>query len=651
MTTIIAQFRVFAIMVALSLVVSACGEPVATDQVGMNALDRGNRAIIPDYGRIDRGMSRQDAMVTPPRDVGVSDQGTTNPEVYIPYGQCPDGVDFVGQVLGSNSASPNGGTPQFLPFERVYNAGIETIYARLPERTGGDDPRPVTVDIDIERATVVATRPKVNVDNSVDTSRGRFWIADGRRTVEVFLALSVREVPSFDVRVGQIISFRAQTIGLYGLRAQIQKASDFILHEDGPAHNSVDAVGAVAIFEPDRPLEGNDIPNLVRVTGLLEGEAQACGGTFFCWAVAGRSNLTYRTEATDLRAGTCVSFVGPVSGFGDTVQLEAFNPDWVRRYQRGAAFEESCLTGSECASGVCISLGDRKFCSMACEFDSDCPARYDCTFNRCLPSFGGVCPEEVTFAGQYQGVDAMAPDGGRLSLAAYPESFEANIATVLAQAPPASSNDPMTVTTEISINGAVVTSTHSVTELIGPDSDRQTPASQSRFTLADGFGSVEVYLDVGGAGATPNFQIRTGMVVSLLATQLDRYQGKAQIRRAVWASHDVNQVAHPEVGVGTNALVSVFEPDRAFRRSDLSRIIRVTGTLEGSGDRCGADSRCWTLNYGYGEPVVVRTANENAFTGACATFTGPLGFYNGSYQLDVVNPSWLIVNDGEDQNP
>jgi hypothetical protein len=176
MTTIIAQFRVFAIMVALSLVVSACGEPVATDQVGMNALDRGNRAIIPDYGRIDRGMSRQDAMVTPPRDVGVSDQGTTNPEVYIPYGQCPDGVDFVGQVLGSNSASPNGGTPQFLPFERVYNAGIETIYARLPERTGGDDPRPVTVDIDIERATVVATRPKVNVDNSVDTSRGRFWI-------------------------------------------------------------------------------------------------------------------------------------------------------------------------------------------------------------------------------------------------------------------------------------------------------------------------------------------------------------------------------------------------------------------------------------------------------------------------------------------
>ena len=329
MTTKIVQFRVFTIIVALSLVVSACGEPVETDQVDMNALDRGSQPIIPDYGRIDRGTARQDAMVAAPRDMGIADQGAPDPALYIPYGQCPDSVDFVGQVLGANSASPNGGTPQFMPFERVYNSGIETIYARLPERTGDDDPRPVTVDLEIERATVVATRPKINFENSVDTSRGRFWIADGRRTVEVFLSLSAREVPSFDVRVGQVISFRAQTIGLYGLRAQIQKASDFILHEDGPAHPSVDRVGAVAIFEPDRPLEGSDIPNLVRVTGLLEGEAQACGGTFLCWALAGRSNLTYRTESTDLRAGTCVSFVGPVSGFGETVQLEAFNPDWV----------------------------------------------------------------------------------------------------------------------------------------------------------------------------------------------------------------------------------------------------------------------------------------------------------------------------------
>ena len=35
---------------------------------------------------------------------------------------------------------------------------IEDVYARLPQRTGSDDPRPVTVEIQIDRATVVATR-------------------------------------------------------------------------------------------------------------------------------------------------------------------------------------------------------------------------------------------------------------------------------------------------------------------------------------------------------------------------------------------------------------------------------------------------------------------------------------------------------------
>ena len=92
--------------------------------------------------------------------------------------------------------------------------------------------------------------------------------------------------------------------------------------------------------------------------------------------------------------------------------------------------------------------------------------------------------------------------------------------------------------------------------------------------------------------------------------------------------------------------IAVFEPDRAFTRTDLNRIVRVTGGLEGDGNRCGGDYRCWTLNYGYGEPVVVRSSDEDASTGACVTFTGPLGFYNGNYQLNAVNPDWLIVNDG-----
>ena len=45
-------------------------------------------------------------------------------------------------------------------------------------------------------------------------------------------------------------------------------------------------------------------------------------------------------------------------------------------------------------------------------------------------------------------------------------------------------------------------------QLIGPDSDRQTPASQSRFTIADAYGSIEVYLDVGGLAQHPTFRFR-----------------------------------------------------------------------------------------------------------------------------------------------
>ena len=206
---------------------------------------------------------------------------------------------------------------------------------------------------------------------------------------------------------------------------------------------------------------------------------------------------------------------------------------------------------------------------MRCDTDGECPARYDCTFERCLPSFGSDCPEDVTFQGQYEGEDALPPNGGAIPPEPYPESFRANLATVNAQAPAASSSNPSPVVTEILIEGAVVTSTHSASELIGPDSDREIPASQARFTLGDGAGNVEVFFDLGGTGVTPDFQVKSGMVASLVATQLDRYQGKAQIKRAVWSSFDPNRVAHPDVGIGENAVIAVYEPNKAFARNGL----------------------------------------------------------------------------------
>lgn len=632
----------------LSLV--ACGDE-STNVDTLNQGGSAGRPVRPDYGRFDRGQPRLDMRIQSRQDAGIADRGMPEPTIYIPYGECPQEVEFVGQVTGSGSPIPNGGTPFFGRYDRNYNSGLDTVFARLPERMGRDDPMPVTVDIQVNRATVVATRPKANLEGNLSTSRARFWVADGRRSMEVFLNISSRDAAPFEIRVGQVISFRAKTIGYYGQRPQIQSATNFQLHEDGPADPTLSSAGLVAILEPSQLLTTNDIPTVIRITGLLEGEGVRCGGNYTCWQMTGPLNLSYRTEETDLRAGTCITFVGPLSGFGDQVQLEAFNSDWVRRYQRGAAFEEACQTGSDCASGVCISLGEDKFCSIECDSDKPCPARYSCTFNRCLPSFGGVCPENTTYVGQYLGANAVAPNGGELTLDPYPNDFVANVQTAIAQAPAASSTNPAPVTAEVLIEGAVVTSTHSRAELIGPDSDREIPASQSRFTIADGTGSIEVFLDLGGVGVTPDFEVKAGMVVSLTATQLDRYQGKAQIKRAVWQSFDPSRVAHPDVGVGENAFISVFEPNRPFRRSDINRIVRVMGTLNGDGTRCGGQNRCWEMDYGFGEPLVVRTSNSDAFGGACVTFTGPLGFYDGNYQLNVANPDWLTVNNGESGNP
>lgn len=645
------QFNSLATLACLLLGLAACGDDSTNDTLPQGYGGSAGQSVRADYGGFDRGRPRLDMRIQPQMDAGVVDRGASEPAVYIPYGQCPEEVSFVGQLTGRDAPVPNGGLPFFGRFDRAYDSGLETVYARLPQRSSRDDPPPVTVDVQVSRATVVATRPKANPDGTLSTSRARFWVADGRRTMEVFLNLVARDASPFEIRVGQIISFRARTIGYYGARPQIQEASGFILHEDGAAHATLDGPGQVAVFEPDRLLTSADIPTLVRITGLIEGEPVRCGGEYTCWQMAGPMELTYRTEETDLRSGTCITFVGPLSGFGEQVQLEAFNSDWVRRYQRGAAFEEACETGTDCASGVCISLGEDKFCSLACDGKVDCPSRYDCTFDRCLPSFGSTCPESTNFVGQIQGENAIAPNGGRFSLDPYPNDFSANVATAIAQSPTAANSNPDPVTTNLLIDGAVITSTHSRQVLVGPDSDREIPASQSRFTIADGTGSIEVFLDVGGVGATPDFEVKSGMVVALTATQLDRYQGKAQIKRANWQPFDASRSAHPEVGVGTDALVSVFEPDRAFERSDISRIVRVMGTLIGEGQRCGGQYRCWSMDYGFGDPLVVRTSHEDVFSGVCVTFTGPLGFYDGNFQLDVANPDWLIVNDGDSTNP
>ena len=652
--------------ISIFLGIWGCDDPDLNSMMMPPQPDRALPKPQADRGRLDRGVPARDRSVV---EVDAAQRDAGKPQVFVPYGQCPEQVTFTGQVTGVGSPIPNGGAPLFLPYERSYDTGLNDVYNRLPPRAEVEDDFSISVDMQVRRVTVVATRPKRGEDISFSVSKGQFWVADGRRTMEVFLPLMTNQVSPFEIRVGQAISFRATKIGYYGLRPQIQAATDFMLHEGEVAHPTFQQAGLVSIREPTQRLTVDDVPEMVRVTGLLEGEAQRCGGEFSCWQMGGDLALSYRTKEEDLRPGTCITFVGPVSGFGDQVQLEAFNPAWVYRYQQGADFEEPCETGTDCASGVCITLESERFCSQNCVDESDCPARYACTFDRCLPSFGSECPEIITFSGQYDGAEAMGVNGGRLSLAPYPEEFDSDIRTVIAQAPTPSVERPEPVTVEIDLNAVVVTSTHSdlpdfaVTDARG----QNVAASQYRFTVADGTGSIQVYLDPGTAGATPPFGVKAGMVIGLTATRIGRRQGRPQIVQAVWHPQNggsceqtegcpdgfscteagCERIAHPEVGVGTNALISVFEPDRELETTDLSRIVRISGTLQGEGERCGSSFRCWSLDYGFGDPIVVRTAREEAYTGACVTFVGPLSVYEGRFQLDVANPDWLQVHGEE----
>ncbi len=75
----------------------------------------------------------------------------------------------------------------------------------------------------------------------------------------------------------------------------------------------------------------------------------------------------------------------------------------------------------------------------------------------------------------------------------------------------------------------------------------------------------------------------------------------------------------------------------------------MTGRLDGQGGTCGSGNKCWDLDYGFGETVIIRTAHEDAATGHCVTFTGPLSAFRGNLQLDTVNLDWLRVYQFHDE--
>ena len=141
-----------------------------------------------------------------------------------PIGVCPGEVSFVGQMTGSGSDVPDGGSAILDPYAAVYQAGIADVKSAIPEMHSDV----AEVVIEVVSATVVATYYATDL-GEISRSQTNFWIADGDGTIEVRLYhenVTPEEVPQFAVQVGQKISFDVTQVGRYYDKGQIQRGSN-----------------------------------------------------------------------------------------------------------------------------------------------------------------------------------------------------------------------------------------------------------------------------------------------------------------------------------------------------------------------------------------------------------------------------------------
>ena len=259
----------------------------------------------------------------------------------------------------------------------------------------------------------------------------------------------------------------------------------------------------------------------------------------------------YRSQDQNLREGTCISFVGPLSSYRENLQLEPFNPAWARRYQRGNELGDECEVDADCTTDLCLSQDGERTCGLRCETQDECPPATQCSFGVCLPQMGSECPDEVTFIGQYNGDMTDRQNGGVHRFEPHPQAYDAGIARLISEIPATTvDGDPAPRVVQLPITRATVVATRAMTE-------DDVPESQGRFWVADGRGRIEVFLDLGSVG-TPNFAVRAGQVVSFTATRIGRYQGRTRSRLRAIGSYILRRIAIRRGGAEPHAEIAMM---------------------------------------------------------------------------------------------
>ena len=116
----------------------------------------------------------------------------------------------------------------------------------------------------------------------------------------------------------------ATRVNSYYGKGQILGITDVTLTSDN---------APIYLWTPDRAFTMDDIHRIVRVTGILAGTGEECGGISRCWDIDyGYGRVIFRSASELLSTGGCITFVGPLGLFNGEPQLNVNNFSWMKIY-------------------------------------------------------------------------------------------------------------------------------------------------------------------------------------------------------------------------------------------------------------------------------------------------------------------------------
>ncbi len=253
----------------------------------------------------------------------------------------------------------------------------------------------------------------------------------------------------------------------------------------------------------------------------------------------------------------------------------------------------------------------------------------------------GECSNDF-FTGQVfdrEEPDPLSPDGGQASLDPYEDGYDAGLGDVLDAIPESSEEGMNTADVVLNVTEATVVATYFNTE------NQPVPRANRQFWIADGSGSIQVFMFAGEEGDEvraqhPPFNIKTGQKVSFTTTQVNNFNGVPQISAIQpdsWSLDSEDNLVY---------IRDINAEGGELGIEDVNTVVRVTGTLSG-GEGCGDPSICYDFDYGADNVVTLRSSSQFIVAGDCVTYVGPVSAFNGTVQLNVANFGWLWSNDNE----